>query len=669
MSLRRVAAFAAFAVVGGVLATGGGAGAQALPPVEAFGQLPFLSQPQLSPDGKHFAGLQSLDGKPAAVIYTVNSPDPPQVFASTDWIITDVRWAKNDRLAMFTKTIRAYPLGADPELYTWYRVLSLEVGGSNWVQLFGNNIDSNAVNLGTGIVDSDLGDPNIVLMPLWTRPADSRIDNDASERNAGDFREYRYSLYKVDIHTGHAAVLQDGAMLPGHWITDGEGNIVGRVDQTRSPLTDHLSLYNDGSWHHVRDFDAREDRGANVEGLSFDAKSLVIAALNGAGRNALVRLDRDSGATGAALFDDPAYDVAEVLTDDWTGRVIGAGWLKDKMEYVYFDPAREALQRGIEQVFPGLDAHAVSVTQAGDKAIVAVEAPTQPRTFYFLDRDTHKATMIASEYPGLKASDLGQMQPYPFKARDGLDIPAYLTLPPGRSGKNLPLVVMPHGGPDARDRMQFDWWVQFLANRGYAVFQPNFRGSTGYGHAFDAAGFHQWGLKMQDDISDGVKKLIADGVVDPKRICIVGASYGGYAALAGATFTPELYACAASFAGVSDLGGMMAMETRRNGSNSQTLSFWTSRIGSASDDSVRLDATSPAQHAGQVRAPILLMHGKLDTTVPFLQSEEERDALTRAGKKVEFVAMEGDDHYLSLAETRIQMLRTLEAFLKENIGQ
>ncbi len=643
-------------------------GAYAQPPVEAFGMLPFLNQPQLSPDGKHFAGIQDLDGKPAAVIYTVNSPDPPQVFASDNWLVSYVTWVKNDRLVMFTKTGHEVPLGGDPELYTWYRALSLQVGGSDWTQLFGRTNDSVGLNSSTAvIVDKDIADPDVVLMPLWTRPKDARIDNDSGGGIMGGFRDFRLSLYKVDVHTGRATVLQDGSKMGAYWFTDGEGQVVGRVDQTHTPLVDHLMLYDGDSWRKARDFDAREDRGANVYGLTFDGTSLAIGAVDAAGRDTLVRLDRATAATGATLFADPIYDVYAALSDDWTGRINGAVVLRDKPEYVYFDPARQALQLGIEKVFPGMEAHAVSVTLSGDKAIVAVEAPTQPRTYYFLDRDSHAATRIVSDYPNLSAADLGEMKPYPYKARDGLDIPAYLTLPPGKAGKNLPLVVMPHGGPDGRDAIGFDWWAQFLANRGYAVFQPNYRGSKGYGAAFNHAGFHQWGLKMQDDISDGVKKLIADGIADGKRVCIVGASYGGYAALAGATFSPDLYACAVSVAGVSNLGDMMAMERRRSGDNSQTVSFWNSRIG-GEEDGARLDATSPALHADQVRAPVLLMHGKLDTTVPYLQSEMERDALTRAGKKVEFVTFDGDDHYFSLASTRIQMLTALEKFLKENIG-
>ncbi|HEX4301528.1 MAG TPA: S9 family peptidase [Rhizomicrobium sp.] len=649
----------------GMLAAVQPAAAQTLPPVEAFGDLPFISQPQLSPDGKHFAGIQSLDGKPAAVVYTVNSPDPPQVFASDNWLVHSVHWVKNDRVVMFTKTSQAIPFGSNPDLHTWYRAISLQVGGTDWVQLFDRRNESVSMNSSTAdIVDKMPDDPNSILMPLWTRPANDRVDNDPNSSVGGGYGgDYRFSLYRVDVHTGNAAIVEDGGKRGGTWLSDGTGGVVGRVDWTPSPQTGHLFIKNGGSWSQVRDFEYGE--GNTVQGLLYDGAALAFAQRNEQGRMALYRMDRTTGATGTPLFSDPHYDFADTLADDWTDRVIGVSYGVDKAEYVYFDPARAALQHRIAEAFPGEDAHAVSATQSGDKVIVAVESPQRPRTYYFMERDTHYIAKIASAYPNLKATDLGEMKPYPYKARDGLDIAAYLTLPPGRPAKNLPLVVMPHGGPDGRDTIGFDWWAQFLANRGYAVLQPNFRGSFGYGLAFSVAGRLQWGRQIQDDISDGVKKAIADGIADGKRVCIVGASFGGYAALAGATFSPDLYACAASIAGPSDLGRMMNDERRIYGTNSSSVKFWEQRMGT---DSASFDAASPALHAGQVRAPVLLMHGKLDTTVAYAESEEEQDALTRAGKKVELVTFDADDHYLTLAETRIKMLTTLEAFLKANIG-
>ena len=260
------------------------------------------------------------------------------------------------------------------------------------------------------------------------------------------------------------------------------------------------------------------------------------------------------------------------------------------------------------------------------------------------------------------------MKPYPYKARDGLDIPAYLTLPPNRAPKNLPTIIYPHGGPATRDQLTFDWIAAFLASRGYAVLQPNFRGSSGYGEKFEIDGYGQWGLKMQDDVTDGVKKLIADGISDPKRICIMGASYGGYAALEGAASTPDLYACAVSFAGVSDLRKFL--ETRANdfGWSSWMISTWYRYIGDRSDDKAKLDEASPALHADRVKCPILLMHGAKDITVRIDQSEAMRDALLSKGKSVRFVPFDTDNHYMELADTRIRFLREVEAFLAKNIG-
>lgn len=635
--------------------------AQALPPVEAFGQLPFIAQTELSPDGRYFAGIQSLDGKPVAVIYTVSSSAAPQVFGSPEGsLVAGIEWAKNDRLLIFYKS-GLNVLGGPTSTHhmpinTWYRTVSVDVTGTDSVELF-HNVSSAENNYAiTRIQDKLLDDPESILMPLWTRPS----------ANSGP--GYRYNLYRVSVRTGDAEKIQDGVSRSNKWITDGLGNVVGRVTETMEPLTDHLFFYRNGDWQPIMDFDANPDQEPSIYGETWDGRSLVVKRTGSAGFDELVRLDLDGGKLGDVLFQDPHYDVAGTLIDEWTGRVIGAIVAHERFEYHYFEPQTQALQRGVEAHFPGLDARVESLSRNRDKAIVIVQSPTLPPTLYFLDRTSHLATKIASTYPGLSEFNFGRMQAYPYKARDGMNIAAFLTVPPGKKPEGLPVVVLVHGGPDARNVAGFDWWAQFLTSRGYAVFQTNYRGSSGYGAAYTAAGLQQWGLKMQDDISDGVKKLIADGVADPKRICIVGASYGGYAALAGATFTPDLYACAASFAGISDLTLDMRRILETTNTNSSYYKFWTSRIGDPIHEWDRLAATSPALHADQVKVPILLMHGSADTTVRIEQSEAERDALQRAGRNVQYERIEGDDHYFTLADTRIEMLRKLETFLAANIG-
>ena len=215
---------------------------------------------------------------------------------------------------------------------------------------------------------------------------------------------------------------------------------------------------------------------------------------------------------------------------------------------------------------------------------MTVLGTTRPPTYYVVDFQTHKAEMVGEEYPALASARLGELRVISYKARDGQEISAYLTLPPGIPPEHLPLVVLPHGGPEARDLPRFDWWARFLATRGYAVLQPQFRGSTGFGEAFRKAGYHQWGGLMQDDVSDGVMEMVSKRIADPQRVCIVGASYGGYAALAGAAFTPTLYKCAVSVNGVSDLPEMAAYIEHRHGSGA--LGYWREHIGAPFDPSL-----------------------------------------------------------------------------------
>ncbi len=629
-----------------------GAAAQTHPPVEAFGRLPVMRAPKLSPDGKYFATIQALKGRPAVVIYPVG-PDAgkPSVVPSTDWLVEDIAWAKPDRLVIVAK--QSTRAGWDDRIRTWVRAVAVDPHGENPAVFFKDR-QSLGVNLnGAAMVDIDLDDPVKVFVPLWAM---------------GAMEQFRLDLFKVDTHTGASERAVFGGPRTAEWYMDGHGKVVARVDQTEDPLVDHLKIYNDGDWTEVRSFDATGDNGAGIMGLKEDGSAFVTFNVDPAGRRVLATLDKTTGADGAVLFADPVYDITGALADEWTGRVIGASYIADKEEYRYFDPARQALQRGLEKSFPGMSVFAASLNTAQDRAVVAVEGPRRPTSYFYLNRTTHQADPIGDTYPDLMEADLGEMKPYPYKARDGLPIPAYITLPPGKAMKNLPVVVMPHGGPDSRDGIGFDWWAQFLANRGYLVFQPNFRGSKGYGYGFTQAGLRQWGLKMQDDITDGVKQLIADGIADPKRVCIVGASYGGYAALAGATFTPDLYACAVSFAGISDLPLMLRTEKDDHGKESGIVSFWRSRIGHPSDDSDQLRATSPARHADQVKCPVLLLHGEGDTTVRIEQSKVEYDALRSAGKNVEFIRFKGEDHYMALADTRIRLLTELEKFLAANIG-
>jgi len=253
-----------------------------------------------------------------------------------------------------------------------------------------------------------------------------------------------------------------------------------------------------------------------------------------------------------------------------------------------------------------------------------------------------------------------------YEAADGLKIPAYLTLPAGRPATKLPLVVLPHGGPAARDTMNFDWWAQAIASRGYAVLKPNYRGST-ITERFTTAGYGQWGRKMQTDLSDGVRYLAKQGIIDPARVCSVGASYGGYAALAGVALDPGIYRCAVSVAGLSDLKRMLEWVKDRDRYGADIASrYWDRYMAVSGPKDPALDAISPIKHIDNINVPVLLIHGRDDTIVPYEQSEFMLKAMTKANKKVELVSLKREDHWLSRGETRLLMLQSSIAFLEAN---
>jgi dipeptidyl aminopeptidase/acylaminoacyl peptidase len=339
----------------------------------------------------------------------------------------------------------------------------------------------------------------------------------------------------------------------------------------------------------------------------------------------------------------------------------------DERRYRFFDPSDELQWRAVAAAFPGASIQLASWTDDRRKIVVRVDSPTTGPGYALVDLNTNSVRGLGLEYSGLGPDDISPVQPVRFKAADGLELSGYLTLPRGRDPKKLPLIVFPHGGPAARDEPGFDWWAQGMASRGYAVLQVNYRGSEGFGWDFLKAGFGEWGKKMQTDLSDGVRYLAAQGTIDPKRVCIVGASYGGYAALAGATLDPGVYRCAVDVSGPSDLPKLIDWGSSREGRQGLSVErYWTRFMGASSVGDPHLLAISPASLADKVTIPILIIHGKDDTVVPFVQSQIMADALKKAGKPYDFVVLNREDHWLSRSDTRLQMLKATMDFVEKN---
>jgi dipeptidyl aminopeptidase/acylaminoacyl peptidase len=306
------------------------------------------------------------------------------------------------------------------------------------------------------------------------------------------------------------------------------------------------------------------------------------------------------------------------------------------------------------------------------KILLFAEGGKQPGRYMLFDRTAKRLSQVARARPDIKPEEVGEVVTIEYKARDGLTIPALITWPaglPADQRKNLPMIVMPHGGPEAYDSVGFDWLAQFLANEGYVVLQPNFRGSGGFGATFAQAGHKEWGRKMQDDVTDGARALISMGWADPDRTCILGWSYGGYAALAGGALTPDLYKCAVAIAGVSDLRSMLGWEKRERGANSTAFAYWTRVIGDIDQDADAIEAVSPYRQAANFKAPVLLIHGGDDLTVPERQSEMMEQALKAANKPVAYLRIGKDDHGLVAIDSRNKALSAISEFLNTHIGK
>tara|TARA_B100000287_G_scaffold82009_1_gene74632 strand:+ start:1 stop:1062 length:1062 start_codon:yes stop_codon:yes gene_type:complete len=343
----------------------------------------------------------------------------------------------------------------------------------------------------------------------------------------------------------------------------------------------------------------------------------------------------------------------------------GVSYTVAKRDMAFFDSWRENIQQKLEKKLPGYEVGITSFSDDETKAIVVTYSDKSSGTYYYYDIEKNQLTDLGKVSPWLNEDHMAEMQPVKYLSRDGLTIHGYLTLPKGSSGKNLPVVVNPHGGPWARDTWGYRPEIQFLANRGYAVFQMNFRGSTGYGREFWEISFKEWGKSMQDDITDGVQWLISEGIADPERIAIYGASYGGYATLAGLAFTPDLYACGVDYVGVSSLFTFME----------SIPPYWElyrtmlyEMVGHPEKDKDLLASSSPLLHIDKIKAPLFIAQGANDPRVVKSESDQIVQALRNAGIDVPYMVKDDEGHGFYNEENQFDFYREMEKFLKKHIG-
>lgn len=627
--------------------------AMAKPPLSAFADLPGIRSPDISPDGKAIAYISRIEGVDYLAKFDVATGKNEALIRIPDVKAQGVYWVGSKYIILRASKIAneaRWRLKFEDSAAFAYNVETRKI-----VQLLTKTKGLYPYQSGLGRIVGIDPDGQHVYMPAYMADGETK------------------DLLKVNLNSGMGdrAPGGKGSKSTLDWIVDDSAKISARVD-----FNDEQSLYEirvpnpSGGWRTIYS-ETTKDPSLVVAGLARSKGSLVAMKSGDSNFSQMYEISLADGAFAGPLHTRTTAEV-ETLIFDQDKIVMGASYSGLYPSYEFFDGD---LNRDIKAAIAALPDSSVSVVSWTDdwsRIIFYADGGKQPPRFMMFDRKAKSLSQVASARPDIKPEEIGEVTTVEYKARDGLTIPALITWPVGvarENRKNLPMIVMPHGGPESYDSVSFDWLAQFFANEGYVVLQPNFRGSGGFGAAFATAGYGEWGRKMQHDVTDGAQALFQMGWADAKRTCIVGWSYGGYSALAGGALTPDLYKCVVSIAGVSDLRAMLTDERRDHGVFSPVYNYWKNVIGDPVKNGDAIDAVSPSHLAASFKAPVLLIHGNDDLVVPARQSDMMQNALKAAGKQVTYLRIGKDDHGLVAPESRTKALSAISEFLTEHIGE
>lgn len=596
--------------------------------VEDFMKNPGNFGYELSPDGNYITYSSAWENRANVFVKKMNDDsEPVRVSNSKDRDVAGFFWKDNNLLYLKDK-------GGDEN----FHIYSTTFNGSEEKDL------TPYPNVTVGLLSGLQGVKDEILIMM--NKEDATV----------------FDVYKLNVKTGETTHV---AKNPGNitsWLADRNGNV--RI-AVASDGVEGTILYRDSEKDEFKPFIEME-AGDEVMPLAFSKDNQYIYATSNKGRDKVEVVKYDLKGNEEVIMSNDQVDVSGVLYSAEHDKLLYGAYVTDKPHYQFFDENFEKLFRKIQSKLNvheselGINDYNKEMT----KFIVSVSSDTVYGKYYYYDSTTDELTELATLSPWLNPNELAEMHPISYKSRDGLTINGYLTLPKNKEVKDLPLIVNPHGGPWARDMWGFNPEVQLLANRGYAVLQVNFRSSTGYGKEFLQAGNKQWGLKIQDDITDGVQWAIDQGIADPDRIGIYGASFGGYATLAGITYTPDLYAAAVDYVGVSNIFTLLNTippywETMRN--------MFYERVGHPEKDKELLTAVSPVFHADKIKTPLFVAQGANDPRVNKAESDQIVEALRARGVDVEYMLKDNEGHGFANEENRIEFYNAMVKFFDSHL--
>ena len=632
-----------------MVATSGTSSAKEMP-IEAFAALPGFSQARLSPGGTMIAYSVSLKGRKHVVVQSLTGEKPRLIAPPEIWEIDEYRWANENTVVLSTGALLNRQEFAGKAYNT--RVLSFLVdkGKYVWLGKPGKQFASKKgkkslerVSQIEQVLDYLPNDPKNILMEL-------DFDLDGSKE-----------VFRVDVKTGRRKLVKKEATGVQDWYTDQSSNVRLGMGYKGVSYDIPYAIFKaaDGNWASLRNVKWRDNY--NIRGFSEDPNILYVSGSSAHGTIGLFQLDVSTGQITKEIFSHETVDFDHLVHDPATGKAVGVAYTDDFQHVKYFEKNFRTVQKSMDHAFKGSINSIVGRARDKQLYLIYVESDTNPGHYYLYDRDTKQVHFISEVRTQIDIEQTASTIKFSIPVRDGSEIPAYLTAPKGVEANNLPTIILPHGGPQARDTAEWDFWAQFYANRGYLVLKPNFRGSIGYGRAYRNKGIRQWGGLMQDDVTDATRWIIKEGMADPDRICIVGASYGGYAALMGVIMEQGLYKCAISVNGVTDLPRLKKDDKKTIGGN-----VWIKRMGlkEHSDKSV-----SPYHRIEEISAPVLLMSSKDDQRVPYIMSSAMDKKLRKQKKPSKYVRIADGGHNMVTEASRLKMLQETEAFLAEHIGK
>lgn len=601
-------------------------------PLEDFFKNPEKTRFQISPDGKYVSYMAPYEKRMNIFVQEIGKDSAVRLTSETDRDISGYFWKNPTRLVYLKDT-----------------------GGDENFKLYGVNIDGTNLKCFTDF-------PKVrteIIDDLYDFPDELIIG--MNKRNPEVFDPYR-----LNIVTGEMKMLAENPGNIQEWIVDHEGKLRAATSIVDGVNTQILYREKESDkFKPVLTTNFKESVSPLL--FTFDNKNIYASSNLGRDKSAIVIFDIANGKEIQMLYENKDYDVSDVIWSRKDKKLVAANFESWKQERYYFDDESKQFFDKIQSQLGNFTFNVTSLTKAEDKFMIRTYSDRSLGSYYVYDRTADKLTKITDIGPWLVEGELAEMVPVEYTSRDSVKISGYLTLPNGytlETAKDLPVVVNPHGGPWARDGWYFNPEVQFLANRGYAVFQMNFRGSTGYGRSFWEKSFKQWGLAMQDDITDGTKWLIDKGIANPKAIAIYGGSYGGYATLQGIVKEPDLYAAAVDYVGVSNLFTFMNTIPPYW---KPMLDMMYEMVGNPKGDSVQLAATSPALNAEKIKTPLFVAQGKNDPRVNIAESDQIVEALKKRNITVEYMVKDNEGHGFHNEENRFDFYRAMEKFLGEQI--